>query len=35
VAGIPVCLCGDHEVDAAVERTNRILDLLRSLAASP
>jgi F420-dependent oxidoreductase-like protein len=25
VAGIPVCLCGDHEVDAAVERTNRIL----------
>jgi alkanesulfonate monooxygenase SsuD/methylene tetrahydromethanopterin reductase-like flavin-dependent oxidoreductase (luciferase family) len=35
VAGIPVCLCGDHEVDAAVERTNRILDLLGSLAASP
>ncbi|HEX6424511.1 MAG TPA: TIGR03564 family F420-dependent LLM class oxidoreductase [Acidimicrobiales bacterium] len=25
VAGIPVCLCRDHEVDAAVERTNRIL----------
>jgi F420-dependent oxidoreductase-like protein len=25
VAGIPVCLCGDHEVDAAVARTNRIL----------
>ena len=25
VAGIPVCLCGDDEVDAAVERTNRIL----------
>ena len=25
VAGIPVCLCGDGEVDAAVERTNRIL----------
>jgi len=25
VAGIPVCVCGDGEVDAAVERTNRIL----------
>jgi len=25
VAGIPVCLCLDTEVDAAVERTNRIL----------
>lgn len=25
VAGIPVCLCRDQEVDAAVERTNRIL----------
>jgi F420-dependent oxidoreductase-like protein len=25
VAGIPVCVCGDSEVDAAVERTNRIL----------
>jgi F420-dependent oxidoreductase-like protein len=25
VAGIPVCVCGDDEVDAAVERTNRIL----------
>ena len=25
VAGVPVCLCGDGEVDAAVERTNRIL----------
>lgn len=25
VAGVPVCLCGDDEVDAAVERTNRIL----------
>jgi F420-dependent oxidoreductase-like protein len=25
VAGIPVCLCRDDEVDAAVERTNRIL----------
>jgi F420-dependent oxidoreductase-like protein len=25
VAGIPVCLCGEHEVDAAVARTNRIL----------
>lgn len=25
VAGIPVCVCADGEVDAAVERTNRIL----------
>ena len=25
VAGVPVCLCGDDEIDAAVERTNRIL----------
>jgi F420-dependent oxidoreductase-like protein len=25
VAGIPVCLCADDEVDAAVERANRIL----------
>jgi F420-dependent oxidoreductase-like protein len=25
VAGVPVCLCRDSEVDAAVERTNRIL----------
>ncbi len=25
VAGIPVCLCGEDQVDAAVERTNRIL----------
>ena len=25
VAGIPVCLCRDDEVDAAVERANRIL----------
>jgi F420-dependent oxidoreductase-like protein len=25
VAGIPVCLCGEDEVDAAVVRTNRIL----------
>lgn len=25
VAGIPVCLCAEHEVDAAVARTNRIL----------
>ena len=25
VAGIPVCLCGDDEIDAAVVRTNRIL----------
>ncbi len=25
VAGIPVCLCGDDEVELAVDRTNRIL----------
>jgi alkanesulfonate monooxygenase SsuD/methylene tetrahydromethanopterin reductase-like flavin-dependent oxidoreductase (luciferase family) len=25
VAGIPVCVCGDDEVEAAVARTNRIL----------
>jgi len=25
VAGVPVCLCGDDEVDAAVARANRIL----------
>ena len=25
VAGVPVCLCLDSEVDAAVERTNRVL----------
>ena len=25
IAGVPVCLCGDDEVDVAVERTNRIL----------
>ena len=25
VAGVPVCVCGDGEVDAAVARTNRIL----------
>jgi F420-dependent oxidoreductase-like protein len=25
VAGIPVCLCGDDEIDSAVARTNRIL----------
>jgi F420-dependent oxidoreductase-like protein len=25
VAGIPVCLCGDHEIEVAVARTNRIL----------
>jgi alkanesulfonate monooxygenase SsuD/methylene tetrahydromethanopterin reductase-like flavin-dependent oxidoreductase (luciferase family) len=25
VAGVPVCLCRDDEVDVAVERTNRIL----------
>src|SRR4051794_4687905 len=25
VAGVPVCLCRDHEVDVAVARTNRIL----------
>jgi alkanesulfonate monooxygenase SsuD/methylene tetrahydromethanopterin reductase-like flavin-dependent oxidoreductase (luciferase family) len=25
MAGVPVCLCGDDEVDAAIERTNRTL----------
>ena len=25
VAGVPVCLCADHEIDTAVARTNRIL----------
>jgi F420-dependent oxidoreductase-like protein len=25
VAGIPVCLCGDHEIDVAVARANRLL----------
>jgi len=25
VAGIPLCLCGDDEIDVAIERTNRIL----------
>jgi alkanesulfonate monooxygenase SsuD/methylene tetrahydromethanopterin reductase-like flavin-dependent oxidoreductase (luciferase family) len=25
VAGIPICLCGDQEVEVAVARTNRIL----------
>jgi F420-dependent oxidoreductase-like protein len=25
VAGVPICLCADAEIDAAVERTNRIL----------
>ena len=25
IAGVPVCLCGDDEVDTAVERANRIL----------
>jgi F420-dependent oxidoreductase-like protein len=25
VAGIPVCVCADDEIDAAVERTNRVL----------
>src|SRR5690349_8976172 len=25
VAGIPICLCGDDQIDAAVARTNRIL----------
>ena len=25
VAGVPVCLCGDHEIDAAVTRANRLL----------
>jgi hypothetical protein len=25
VAGVPVCLCGDDEVEVAVERANRVL----------
>src|SRR5206468_4436915 len=25
VAGVPVCLCVESEVDAAIERTNRVL----------
>jgi alkanesulfonate monooxygenase SsuD/methylene tetrahydromethanopterin reductase-like flavin-dependent oxidoreductase (luciferase family) len=25
VAGVPVCLCSDSDIDVAVERTNRIL----------
>jgi alkanesulfonate monooxygenase SsuD/methylene tetrahydromethanopterin reductase-like flavin-dependent oxidoreductase (luciferase family) len=25
MAGLPVCLCGDDEIDAAIERTNRTL----------
>jgi len=25
MAGVPVCLCGDDQIDAAVERTNRTL----------
>ncbi len=25
VAGVPICLCADDEIDAATERTNRIL----------
>jgi hypothetical protein len=25
MAGVPICLCGDDEVDAAIERTNRTL----------
>jgi len=25
VAGVPVCLCGDDEIDAAIARTNRVL----------
>jgi F420-dependent oxidoreductase-like protein len=25
VAGVPICLCGDDEIDRAIERTNRIL----------
>lgn len=32
MAGVPVCLCGDDEVDAAVERTNRTLS---EVVASP
>ena len=25
MAGVPVCLCGDDQIEAAVERTNRTL----------
>jgi F420-dependent oxidoreductase-like protein len=32
MAGVPVCLCGDDEIDAAVERTNRTLS---EVVASP
>jgi F420-dependent oxidoreductase-like protein len=32
MAGVPVCLCGDDEVDAAVQRTNRTLS---EVVASP
>ncbi len=32
MAGVPVCLCREEEVDAAVERTNRTLS---EVATSP
>ncbi len=32
MAGVPVCLCGDDEVDAAIERTNSTLS---EVVASP
>ena len=32
MAGVPVCLCRDDEIDAAVERTNRTLS---EVVASP
>ena len=32
MAGVPVCLCGDDEVEAAIERTNRTLS---EVVASP
>ena len=32
MAGVPVCLCGDDEVDAAIEKTNRTLS---EVVASP
>jgi alkanesulfonate monooxygenase SsuD/methylene tetrahydromethanopterin reductase-like flavin-dependent oxidoreductase (luciferase family) len=32
MAGVPVCLCRDDEVDAAIERTNRTLS---EVVASP
>ena len=35
VAGIPVCLCGDDEIDAAVARTNRHPGRGRGLAELP